>query len=550
MDHNIWDLFSEVAGAVPDRLAVAAGARRLTYRDVAERAARFGAVMRDRGLGCHRERDGLQGWESGQDLVGLYLHNGPEYLEASLGGYAARVAPFNVNYRYVAAELGYLLDDASAAALVYHARFAPVLAEVLPGRRRRPLLLQVDDGSGCPLLPGALDYEQALASAQPSVDGVDRSPDDLYVLYTGGTTGMPKGTLWRQADAYLACLGGELLGADADAAQVAAAARDAKETRFLANAPFMHAAAHWLALRQLLTGGAVVVNGVVDRFDPHDMWDLVDREQVDSLVFVGEAFARPAMAAYESGRYDGSSLRVVAVGGAVTSPETKARILRALPGVLILDAAGASETGARLTQVTAAGQPGEPAVFVARPGVAVLDADLTRRLATGEDDIGWFATSGRIPLGYLGDAAKTSTTFPVVDGVRWSVPGDRARLRADGSIELLGRDSVTINSGGEKIFAEEVEQALLQHPDVVDVVVTGRPSERWGNEVVAVIQLAPGAEPPDVELRAAAATRLARYKLPKAVIRVAQVVRSPAGKADYRWARTVAADGAGPAGPA
>lgn len=540
MDHNIWELFRSVAESVSERDAIVSGTGRLTYSGLADRASRFGAVLRSQGLGCSEERSGLQNWESGQDMVGLFLLNGPEYLETTLGGYAARVAPFNVNYRYVAEELTYLLNDASARALVYHARFAPTLAEVLPRLKSRLLLLQVADSSGQPLLEGAHDYEQALAAATAGAEGIEPSPDDLYVLYTGGTTGMPKGTLWRQADAYRACLGGNLLGADADLAAVAAAARAGRRTRFVPNAPFMHGAAHWLALRQLLTGGAVVINRVVDRFDPVDMWSLVDKERADSTLFVGEAFARPAMDAFEAGGFDGSSLKVIAVGGAITSPETKERILSALPTVRILDAAGASETGTALAQVSTVGSAMELAVFRAQPGTAVLDAAMTRRVQAGEDHVGWFAKCGDIPLGYLGDAAKTASTFPVVNGERWAVPGDRARLRADGSVELLGRDSVTINSGGEKIFAEEVEQALMTHGAVQDTVVTGRTSERWGQEVVALVQMRVGEQATDDELLATAGLRLARYKLPKRIIRVERVQRSPAGKADYRWAREIA----------
>ena len=541
MEYNIWEVFAAVAGACPEREAMVGRDRRLTYRELLERSARLGDVFRSYGLGCRRERSELSNWESGQDMVGLYLLNGTEYIEASLGGYGARVAPFNVNYRYVADELAYLLEDASTAGLVYHARFAPTLAEVLPRLNRPPFMLQVQDDSGQPLLDGAVDYEEALQQASPSLDGLNRSPEDLYVLYTGGTTGMPKGTLWRQSDAYLACLGGDSYGPDATLDTIAEAARNSALSRFIPNAPFMHGAAHWLGLRQILSGGTIVLNGVVDHFDPVDMWSRIESGEVNSALFVGESQARPAMEAYETGAFDATALKVVIVGGAVTSPETKERILRALPHVLILDAAGSSETGTALSRTTMAGAGGELGVFQARPGTAVLDADLHRRLAPGEDEVGWFAKSGRIPLGYLGDPDKTGTTFPEVEGIRWSVPGDRARLRSDGAVELLGRDSVTINSGGEKIFAEEVEQALLLHPSVEDAVVTGRPSERWGQEVVAVVALRPGVDPGDEELLRVAAGRIARFKLPKAIIRVGAVVRSPAGKADYRWAQAIAA---------
>ena len=542
VENNLWTLFEAVAEAVPDRDAIVWRQRRSSYRTVHDRARRLAAVLTIHGLGVRADRSDLSAWEAGQDLVGLYLLNGPEFLEANLGGYAARTAPFNVNYRYVADELAYLLDDAGAAAVVYHARFAPVLAEVLPRLRRTPLLLQVADESGEALLPDALDYEQALAQADPGIVPDRHSPDDLYVLYTGGTTGMPKGTLWRQADIWMSALGGDLLGADLDVEAMAAAAAAGPEQRTLPNAPFMHGAAQWVALRALLTGGTVVVNGIVDRLDPVDVWQTIGRERVGATLFVGEAFARPLIAELERGTYDTSSLALIAVGGAVTSPETKTRVLAQIPQVLIADLAGSSETGSALSQLSTAGSKPEAGVFAPNPDVAVLDVDLSRRLEPGEDSIGWFAKAGRIPLGYLGDQAKTERTFPPVDGRRWSVPGDRARLRQDGMVELLGRDSVTINSGGEKIFAEEVEAAILTHPAVLDAIVVGRPSERWGQEVVAVVQITGDVAASDDDIINAASARIARYKLPKAVVRVPLVIRSPAGKADYSWARRVALD--------
>ncbi len=543
VENNLWTLFDAIANAVPDRDAIVWRQRHSSYRAVHDRARRLAAVLTTHGLGARAERSDLSAWEAGQDLVGLYLLNGPEFLEANLGGYGARTAPFNVNYRYVADELAYLLDDARAAAIVYHARFAPTLDDVLPRLKQTPLLLQVADESGEALLPDALDYEQALAAADPGVIPDRHSPDDLYVLYTGGTTGMPKGTLWRQADIWMAALGGEMMGADLDVEAMAAAAATGPEQRTLPNAPFMHGAAQWVALRSLLTGGTVVVNGIVDRLDPVDVWQTIERERVGATLFVGEAFARPLIAELERATYDTSSLALIAVGGAVTSPETKTRVLAQIPQVLIADLAGSSETGSALSQVSTAGSKPEAGIFAPGIDVAVLDVDMTRRLDPGEDSIGWFAKGGRIPLGYLGDQAKTERTFPTVDGRRWSVPGDRARLRLDGMVELLGRDSVTINSGGEKIFAEEVEAAVLSHPAVLDAIVVGRPSERWGQEVVAVVQITDGATgATDDDIIKAAAARIARYKLPKSVVRVPLVVRSPAGKADYSWARQVALD--------
>jgi fatty-acyl-CoA synthase len=303
----------------------------------------------------------------------------------------------------------------------------------------------------------------------------------------------------------------------------------------------MHGAGHIGACGSVLLGQTVVITSVVDRLDPVDFWTLVEREKVTLTTWVGEAFARPLVTELETGRHDASSLQLISSGGAALSDESKRRLLEALPTVVCVELAGSSESGPALRQIGTSRSPlPERAVFTAGPGVAVLDDERTRLLPPGHSGTGWFALSGRIPLGYLGDPEKTAATFVTVDGVRYSVPGDRVRLRADGSVELLGRDSVTVNSGGEKIFVEEVEAALLRHPAVVDVVVAGRPSERWGQEVVAIVELTSPA-PSDDELLEAAAATIARYKLPKAIVRVPKVVRSPAGKADYRWAASIAA---------
>jgi fatty-acyl-CoA synthase len=535
MDHNIWSVFDAVATTVPDRPALRWRGRTITFAELADRARRLARVLNEHGVGLRTEREGLAGWESGQDFVGMYMLNGPEFIETNLAGYAARAAPFNVNYRYVADELAYLFNDAKATAIVYHARFAPTLASVLDRLERRPLLIQVADDTGEPLVEGAIDYENALADASSDLGGLAHSPDDLYVLYTGGTTGMPKGTLWRQADIFVASMGGIRVGEDTDLEGIKAFVQSNEPGRFLPNAPFMHGAAQWLAFGSLLSGDTVVINDVVDHLDPKEVWTTIEREKVGSTLMVGDAFARPLVEELEPGGYDASSLKIVVVGGAFTSPDVKARLTKALPHVLIFDAAGASETGAAMSSFSTAGSTAELGVFTAGPTVRVLNDARTGFLEPGSDEVGWFAKSGRIPLGYLGDKNKTEATYSTVDDVRYVVVGDRAKLRADGMVELLGRESVTINSGGEKIFAEEVEQALLSHPAVVDVVVTGRPSERWGNEVVAVVQVRGDAS--DDSLLAAAAGRIARYKLPKAIVRVDSVVRSPAGKADYGWAR-------------
>lgn len=542
MDLNLWHVFSSVAGAVPERIASVDEERSVTYSDLEDRSRRLAGVLAAHGLGARRPRAELAPWESGQDLVAANLLNGPEYLEALLGAFAARCAAFNVNYRYVARELRYLLDDAGSRALIFHARFAPVVSEAVAGRAGEHLLLQVADDSGEPLVDGALDYEAALAAAVP-LHADDHSPDDLYAVYTGGTTGRPKCALWRQGDVWMTALGGARVpGLDERGLAARAAAEEG--LRVAPNAPLMHGAAQWMAIAAVLAGGSVVWNGVRDRFEPDDLWRTVERTRTQRTLLIGEAMARPAAAALEHGGYDLSSLRTLLVGGAATTAATKRRLLEAIPGLTIIDVAGSSETGGGLSRASSGKRLDATGLF--RPGeaTAVLDAALTRRLEPGEDALGWFATSGHIPLGYLDDRRKTEATFVEVAGVRWAVPGDRAELRADGLIKLHGRDAATINTGGEKVFAEEVEQVLLGHPQVDDAIVVGRASERWGQEVVAIVRLRDDAVG-DQELRACAAESLARYKLPKAFVRVPEIRRSAAGKPDYAWARALAERDAG-----
>jgi fatty-acyl-CoA synthase len=306
--------------------------------------------------------------------------------------------------------------------------------------------------------------------------------------------------------------------------------------RVVAAPPFMHGAAHWNAISAWIAGGTVVIQDEPARLDPHDVLDTLEREHATSLLIVGDAFARPLADALRAGGHDASGLRHLLTGGATLSANVKDELLELLPGLRIVDVLGSSETGRQGVQTSDRARGASTGTFERSPTSVVLDADLTGVLDLGSPELGWLAQTGRVPRGYLGDPDKTARTFPVVDGVRYAVAGDRARVLADGSLELHGRDSVTINTGGEKVFAEEVEQALKHHPAVFDVVVVGRPSERWGQEVVAVVQLRPGADPTDDDLRATAAEHVARYKLPKAVVRVPVVERSPSGKPDYRWA--------------
>jgi fatty-acyl-CoA synthase len=539
VDFSFPQVYEALAEALPEREAVIFRDRRLSFARFAERSRRLANVLLAHGLRVRRERAELAGHESGQDHLALYLYNGNEYLEGMLGAFMARVAPLNVNYRYVEEELLYLFRNSRARGVVYHAEFAPRVAALrsqLPGLE---LLIQVPDESGHALLPGALDYESALAAASPERPAVEPSPDDLYILYTGGTTGMPKGVLWRSADIHMAAMGGRRPdGSELESLPAAVEwARAGGKLRAVVGPPLMHGAAQWVSFITLGTGSPVVFPAEARRFDPHAVLSAIEREKAITCTIVGDAFARPLLDQLAKGSYDLSSLMVIGSGGAPLSTAHKREILERLPHVTIMDSIGSSETGAQASNPSNKGLGVSTGAFRPLAGAGVVSEDLRRVLAPGDPELGWFAQRGRVPLGYLDDAEKTARTFPVIEGVRWSVPGDRARYRADGSIEVLGRDSVTINSGGEKIFAEEVEHALKQHPAVYDTVVAGRPSERWGQEVVAIVQLRDGARASEDDLLAEAARHLARYKLPKAFVFREQIQRSPSGKADYRWAR-------------
>ncbi len=541
---NLADAFETVAGVNPDRECLIWGDKRLTFSQVADRSRRLGAYLRSRGLGAQTERAELAGHESGQDHLGIYLYNGNEYIESMIGAFMGRVAPFNVNYRYVADELLYLLDNSQCRALVYHAAFAPTLAEIRGQLPRLEVLIQVADDSGHDLLPGAVDYEAVLAETEPTIDERPTS-DDLYILYTGGTTGMPKGVLWRQHDIFLSAMGGRNILTqervetyDDLAAQAAAFPEPLK---FFIIPPLMHGAAQWVAFIALNNGHALVLPPDTTRFDPAEAWRTIEAERCTTLTVVGDAIARPLVEELESGSYDTSSLLSVGNGGAPLTPTIKQRLLEQLPDIFLTDAVGSSETGAQMSHMSSAADTSSGR-FNPGPGTVVVSEDLDKVLEPGHDGIGWLAQTGWVPLGYFADPDKTARTFPVIDGVRYSVPGDRARLLPDGEVELLGRDSVTINSGGEKIFAEEVERAIAGHPAVHDVVVVGRPSERWGQEVVALVELSDGQTATADDIVTHAAQHVARYKLPKDVLFLDVIQRSPSGKADYRWAKAQVQD--------
>ncbi|MGZ4676152.1 MAG: acyl-CoA synthetase [Acidimicrobiia bacterium] len=529
MDWNFADMFEGVADVVPDNLALVCGDRRYTYAELDERSTRLANHLIGAGVAVG-------------DHVGIYAYNGPEWIEAMLGIWKARAVPINVNYRYVEAELAYLFDNADLTALVHGREFIPHIAAVRAGCPKLEAFVSIEDGSAEDLdAIGAVEYEAALAAASPVRVPGPRSADDQYILYTGGTTGMPKGVMWRQEDFFHSTIGALMGGGVSNfesPEQVVELAKNGGTIVGFPIAPLMHGAAQWVALMLLLQGNTLVLTAQ-KKMDPHEVWATVVREKVLTISLVGDAMARPLIEVLDEpgADYDLSNLFVIGSGGAILSPVVKAKIAEKLPHVAVVDSLGASETGFQ-GSVAGADPEGKPR-FTMGDHTMVLD-DEGVPLEPGSGIVGRLARKGYMPLGYYKDEAKTASTFMVLNGERWVVPGDMARVEADGTITLLGRGSVSINSGGEKIFPEEVELALKSHPDVFDVVVVGVPDERWGERVVAVVKARAGAKPTAEELAAHARETIAGYKVPREVHLVDEIVRSPSGKADYRWAKSQA----------
>ncbi|HEY1739789.1 MAG TPA: acyl-CoA synthetase [Acidimicrobiia bacterium] len=518
MEMNLADLFEIVAGRVPDRVALVAGDRRLTFAELDERATRFANHLHHAGVP-------VGAW------VGIYAYNRAEWLEAMIGCFKARVAPINVNYRYVEEELRYLFDNADLAALVYEAEFGPLVAAIRGDLPKLAHLVRIDDGSGITDNLGAADYDEALAAASTEPTA-PRSADDLYVLYTGGTTGMPKGVMWREEDIFFAAMGGGNYGGPGiKTPEEIVDNVAASPLRTFALAPLMHGNAQWTAFVTLF-GGNTVVLGTDHHLDGDAVWDMVERESVNTISLVGDAMARPLVDAMAH-RAVPESLFAIVSGGAILSPAIKREFHERMPNVMVLDSFGASETGANgAVDVTDTGPR-----FRMNEWTTVIDDDF-EPAATGE--VGMLARRGHVPLGYWKDESKTAATFVEVRGVRWAIPGDRAVIEDDGTITVLGRGSQCINSGGEKVFPEEVESALKSHPAVFDATVVGVPDTRFGERVCAVVQYRSGCTASLDELAEHCRQHIAKYKVPRALTVVDQMVRSPSGKPDYRWAKETA----------
>jgi 3-oxocholest-4-en-26-oate---CoA ligase len=537
MDVNIADLVAAVGAALPDRCALVCDGDRLSYPELTARSNQVAQHLAGAGL-------------APDEPVGLYLLNSTAYIEALLGCMVARTVPVNINYRYTGHELAQLLCSARLAGLVVDAEHAWLASAVAPScpTLRHVVITGRDLAQPPPRFPDqvtVVDYAPAVAAAPASRPDNGRSGDDKLIIYTGGTTGLPKGVLWRHEDFFFAALaGGNHYGPPRRSVEeIITAAAEVPAAGYVITAPMMHGAGTYTLFSAFLLGATVVLSR---KFDAATALRQVKAERAMVLQVVGDAMARPIAdeLAARPGEYDLSSLLVLGSGGALLSAPVREQLHAVAPNVYITDRFGASETG---SDGELSGDLGSQPRLAHAGNVHVLDESL-RPVPPG--GTGRLAKSGHVPLGYFGDEAATRATFPVLDGVRYALLGDLARVADDGSIEVLGRGSTCINTGGEKVFPEEVEQALKRHPAVLDAVVAGVPDERFGERVAAVAGLRPGMSATEDELRAHCRATIAGYKVPARIEFVPSVVRSPSGKADYRWARAVltGTDDAGGAG--
>ena len=518
---KVWDGIAEI---VPDRDALVCGGRRVTWARFAARATQ---------LACYLQTEAGVG---PGDRVAIDLTNRPEYLETFYAALKLGCVPVNVNFRYQAHELHHLLDNADARVLVHGPEFAATAAHAagLISASERPLLLE----AGAP-------YERALSSAAPPAEWTPRTPsgDDLIFLYTGGTTGMPKGVMWRNDDLYVALWASSHPRAPEPPDPFAAARAGKRAATLLPAAPLMHGTGLFAALAALAGSGTVVL---VDHqgLDPELVWDAVAREHVQTLTIVGDVFARPLLDALRAqpDRWDLSSLRAITSSGVLFSPDVKRGLLDRFDGVTIVDSLGASE-GMGPRQSARAGDASiSPAQFSVDDRIRVVDEETGHDVEPGSGAIGLLAMGGRIPLGYFKDPDKSAATFRTLDGVRYSIPGDYATVESDGTVRLLGRGSACINTGGEKVYPEEVEAEVRNHPRVFDCVVLGVPDERYGERVVAVVQVTDGDAPDEAEMVAWCRARMAGYKAPRRFLFVDSLPRSAAGKAHHGELRALAVD--------
>jgi 3-oxocholest-4-en-26-oate---CoA ligase len=523
---NIADLAEHAIDAVPDRVALICGDDQLTYAQLEEKANRLAHYLIEQGV----KKD---------DKVGLYCRNRNEIVIAMLGIVKARAIMVNVNFRYVESELRYLFENSDMVALVHERQYADRVTDVLPDTPNVKTVLVVEDGSDKDYQRyGGVEFYSVLEQGSPERDFGERSADDIYLLYTGGTTGFPKGVMWRHEDIYRVLLGGtdfatgEYVKDEYDLSKQAAAGPPM--IRFPIP-PMIHGASQSATWMALFAGGTIVL---APEFDADEVWRTIHKHKVNLLFFTGDAMARPLLdALVKDNNYDLSSLFLLASTAALFSPSIKEKLLELLPNRVITDSIGSSETGFGGTSVVAAGAPysGGPRVTIDHRTV-VLDDD-GNEVKPGSGVRGVIAKKGNIPVGYYKDEKKTAETFRTINGVRYAIPGDYAQVEEDGTVTMLGRGSQSINTGGEKVYPEEVEAALKGHPDVFDALVVGVPDERYGQCVAAVVQPRPGTRPALIELDQFVRSEIAGYKVPRALWYVVEVKRSPAGKPDYRWAK-------------
>ncbi|MFM7270886.1 MAG: acyl-CoA synthetase [Actinomycetes bacterium] len=538
MEFNFADMFEANVDGVGDRTALIVGDQRLTFTELEEQVNR---------LAHHFQSAGI---EPG-DHVGIYAYNGVEWVESMAALYKIRAVPVNINSRYVEAELRYLFDNADLRAVVLQREFAPRVAAIIDELPQLTHLVISEDGSGADRsgLEGragitVADYDEAKAAESAARDFAPRSSDDIHMIYTGGTTGMPKGVMWRQEDIFYTLCGGidaytnEKVQRPEELSERARAA--AGPTVFFPIAPLMHGAGQVSTIRGLIHGDTTVL---VRKFDAREAWQICARERVNVLGITGDAMARPLADALEEmfDDLDLSSLFSIGSSAAIFSQSIKDQLIERLPNVLIVDSVGATETGMNGIKIAQRGEApkGGPATVTPSRDSIVIDDDY-RRVEPGSEVVGRIARTGNIPIGYYKDPERTAQVFPTIDGVRYSVPGDFAKVEADGSITLLGRGSIVINTGGEKVYPEEVEGTLKGHPEVFDVLVVGVPDARWGEAVAAVVQPREGTAPTLESLSDHCRQHVAGYKVPKRLFLVDQIVRAPSGKPDYPWAKEYA----------
>ena len=537
MEMHFATVWESIADAIPDAPATTHADTTRTWAEWDDRSARLAAALVAAGLGP-------------QSKTALYLYNGNEYLEAQFGVFKMRGVSVNVNYRYLDDELWYLLDNSDSEALFFHSSLGDRVARVaerLPGVK---LWVEVDDGGPTGQVPASVAFEDLMSGNDP-MGRITRREDDIYMLYTGGTTGMPKGVMYDMGGLAGGFVRGgpPLVGLEpaADAAGVAAIAKQAVDngTQMVSIpcAPLMHGTGMWIGGFIPQGVGAHVVTLTSRSLDAHEILDTVEKHKATAVTIVGDSFAKPIIKALDEGKpdgtkYDTSTLGLMASSGVMWTAEVMDQIIDRIPQVVLLDAMGSSE-GSMGTSITMKGVPAKTAKFTQMEETKVFTAD-DKPVEPGSDEIGYVATALTVPIGYYKDEEKSARTFRTIDGVRYSFPGDMAQVAADGTLILLGRGSQVINSGGEKIYPEEVEEAVKRVDGVVDCLVVGVDDEKFGQAVTAVASLAEGAEVSEAQIIDSVKSDIARFKAPKSVVFVDRIPRAPNGKADYKTARGLA----------